>query len=528
MAFFDRFRRKSAVQAQAEAPKKIDAVGATSEYDIETLTSFDNSNITYSSELSSVDYDAILRDKQNHITDLYRLSDYYTDSDAVCSSIVKQVYMPYATNSKWYLTGNQKTIRLYEDYYKQIRLREKIDDIMLNYFKYANVFIYVWEGNVMVLPPHKCVIGNVSLNGTPTVFFDVESIATEYKYKTFTYKELKQVDDDDLDTLYDGYPPEIADAVKSGHQYAQLSTENCFVLQGPKEGWMRYSIPWIAAALPALAKKELISAWETNLLNLSQRSFVHVQYGDNDINPAPDIGQLRQVRNIFSSAMSGNPLAVTNHLAKASVVTTDISNLYQWPLYRRVNADVMAAGGIAGILATGQSEDGSTFASAQVSIQTASSRIEAARREVEDFMNKLNRRLAEDISQFHTNNMKNIPEFHFAPFDIAGQKSMRETCMSLWENGLISTRTLMEMNGFSIDQEKKERELEAENGTDEVLAKRDGNPSAPQDETEEEGQVGRPKLDDEDRKSDPQNAIRSKQVQDTKEGDIPQEQNVGT
>lgn len=432
--------------------------------------------------------------------------------------------MPYATNSKWYLTGNQKTINIYEDYYKKIRLREKIDDIMLNYFKYANVFIYIWEGNIMILPPHKCRIGNVALNGTPTVFFDVESIARQIKQKTYTYLENKQVDDEDIDTVYEGYPPEIAEAVKKSAQYAQLSTENCFVLQGPKEGWTRYSIPWIAAALPALAKKELISSWQTNLLNLSQRSFVHVKYGDNDINPTPDIGQLRTVRSIFSSAMSGNPLAVTNQMAQAEVVTTDISNLYQWPLYRRVNADVMSAGGISGILATGESEDGSTFASAQVSIQTASSRIEAARREVEDFMNKLNVRLVEDISAFHTNNLKNIPEFHFAPFDISGQKSMRQTCMSLWENGLISTRTLMEMNGFSVDKERNQREEQAGDGTDEILIPRDAMNN--NDGGDVQGQVGRPKMSDEERNSDPENAIRSKQTQDVKQGQIPEESNT--
>jgi len=75
------------------------------------------------------------------------------------------------------------------------------------------------------------------------------------------------------------------------------------------------------------------------------------------------------------------------------VVQADLSSLYQWPLYEQVNADILAAGGVAEIIVNGASEDGSTFASAQVSMQAAASRIEAARHEFEDFMNKLNKRL---------------------------------------------------------------------------------------------------------------------------------------
>lgn len=89
----------------------------------------------------------------------------------------------------------------------------------------------------------------------------------------------------------------------------------------------------------------------------------------------PDIGQLRAIRNIISSAMSGTPLAVTNHLADCKVVQADLNHLYQWPLYEQVNADILAAGGVAGIIVNGASEDGSTFASAQVSMQAAAARI---------------------------------------------------------------------------------------------------------------------------------------------------------
>lgn len=438
--------------------------------------------------------------------------------------------MPFSCTG-YYLTGdNEKTIALFEEQYKKMRLREHIEDIFLQYYKYNNVYVYIWNGQIMTLPPHKIRIGNTLLNGTPIIDLDVQSIQNEFRERTYSVLEAKGVKDDELDAVLKAYPPEVAQALKKGAQYATLSPDNVFVLQGAKEGWTRYAVPWIATALPALAKKELISKYETALLNLGSRSFVHVPYGDSTkgMDILPGAAELQQVRSIFSSAMKGNPLAVTNHLAKPQIIQADLSDLYQWPLYEQVNADILAAGGISGIIVNGRSEEGSTFASAQISMQAAGARIDAARHEVEDLMTKVNQRLVEDIKLTHTNNLKDIPEFHFLPVDMTGQKALRETCEKLWMTGLVSTKTMMDMQGFSMSKEREQREIEASDGTDEILAPRQTQATAQQnqqnqeDGNNEDGKkpVGRPKMDNDERNSDPENAIRSKQAKDAADGDF--------
>lgn len=501
-----------------------DKIVVGSEEPAETLSAYDNSNITYSSELSSVSYDDILRDKQNNIDTLYRLADYYTDADAIVHGIIKGVYVPFSATD-WFLTGNnQKTISIFEDYYKSIRMDEHIADFFTQYYKYGNVYVYIWKGNIMTLPPHKCKIGNTSISGTPVVDFNVQDISTEFRQRTYSVLEQKGLDDDQLEKILEGYPPEIAEAVQKNAQYAQLDPNNVFVLQANKEGWTRYAVPWIACALPALAKKELIGKYETALLNLGQRSFIHVTYGDNTKGREmyPDRAQLNATKNIFSSAMNGKPLAVTNHLAKATVVQANLSDLYQFPMYDQVNADILAAGGIAGIIVNGRSEDGSTFASAQVSMQAAAARIEAARREVEDLMKKVNIRLAEDIKLTHVNNMKNIPEFHFMPMDMSGKKALLEACQTLWDKGLVSTKTYMNAMGYSLENERAQREAEASDGTDAVMTPRDQTASAQPQASSSSAKktVGRPKMTDDERNSDPENAIRSKQAKDAADGDV--------
>lgn len=511
MGLFSIFRRTkpTSLKSSASEEDKKTVVGAIATDAKDVLQSYDNNTITFSGELSSYDYDSILRDKQANINSLYQLADYYVDKDPVVRGIIKHVYVPYATCSKWYLSGdNEKTIALFEEQYKKMRLREKLDDIMFQYFKYGNVFVYIWDGNLITLPVHKCKIGNTMLNGTPIVDFDVQSVQTEFRQKTYSIKEQK-VKDSLFETILKGYPQEVRQAIKQGQQYAQLNPDNTFVLQGTKEGWQRYAVPFIASCLYPLAKKELISSYENSLLNLGIRSFVHVTYGESSkekgFDMLPDKDQLTQVQRIFSTAMAGYPLAVTNHLAKANVVQPDMADLFQWDKYRHVNNDILSAGGISGVIVNGETQQGSSFASAQVSMQAAAARIEAARQEFCDLMQKVNARLVEDMKITHTNNLKDIPEFRFKPLDLTGEKSLRDTCTSLWQQGLVSTKTMLDTHGYSLAREKTQRETEITDGTNEVMVEHSGNTSSPsadgnKGDTKDDGtaKVGRPTEDNSD------------------------------
>jgi len=514
MGLLDRLFGRNETTVATPPQNKTIAVGAGKEQDQETIQSFSNSNFTFSGELSSYDYVSILRNKQDNIQYFYQLADYYTDADPIVHGIVKHVYVPFSTCSDWYLTGSkEKTYALYEEQYKRMRLREKIDAIMLEIWKYNNVCCYLKDGDIITLPPNKWRIGNTMFNGTPIIDYDCQSIINEIQQKTYSIKE-NYVKDSNVDYILKGYPEEIQKAVKANQQYAQLDPANTFVLQGSKESWQRYAIPFIAAALRALAKKELISSYEDAMLNIGKRSFVHVKYGEgskiNDV--LPDQVQLASVRKVFLSAMSGTPLAVTNHLATAETVQFDMDDLFQWDKYRNVNNDILAAGGISGVLVTGVSEDGSTFASAQVSTQTAEARINAIRDEFCDMMTQINKRLAESIPG--TYNLKETPEFHFQPLTMEGKKALREKALELWEKGVISTDHMLKTQGYSLEVERSTRENEKKNGTDEIMLPRElGNTEYVNNSTSNttNNKVGRPALDNDERTSDPDAAARSKQ-----------------
>lgn len=505
MGVFDRFKRT----VPAEAPKasrRIDVVGATKDPN-DVYQSFTNSNITFSGELSGYNYDSILRDKQTNIVSLYQLSDYYTDKDPIIKGIIHHVFVPFSTCSDWILVGkNEKTVKLYEEQYARMRLREKLNGIMLEYWKYFNVVCYLLNGQLITLPIHKCKIGNMTLNGMPLVDFDCQSIETEWRAKGYSVRE-NWIKDNDLDQYFKGYPKEVKEALNKAAQYAQLDPQNTFVLQGNKESWNRYSIPFIAACLEPLARKELITSYEKATLNLAIRGFVHASYGDSTKGQdmLPDANQLRQIGSIYKSAMSNFPLAVTNHLSDAEFVQADTNDLFQWDKYKDVNNDILSAGGVSGVIVSGISEDGSTFASAQVSMQTAEARINDAREKFCEMMNRVNERLTEIIPG--TYNLKEIPEFKFKPLEMSGKKALREACKELWQNGVVSTKSLLDIYGYSMNEEVEQRKKEAEE-VDSILVNRTSPVSA---NTESSDEAGRPTMEDDERTSDPEAADRGRQ-----------------
>lgn len=65
-------RRQTRQPAESELKHPDIVVGATSDSAEDSLKAFDNSVITYSSDLASVEYDSILRDKQRNINTLYQ------------------------------------------------------------------------------------------------------------------------------------------------------------------------------------------------------------------------------------------------------------------------------------------------------------------------------------------------------------------------------------------------------------------------------------------------------------------------
>lgn len=486
--------------------------------DVKFFETFNDSNITFSGSLVGYNYTNILRDKQKNIVELYKLSDYYYDADPIYGGVIKHVYVPFSMISPYRLVGaDEKVIAKYQAYYDRINLRDKMESIFLQRYKYGNVFIYIMpDGNIITLPVHKCRIANMALNGEPIVEFETKTIVEDFKAATDPSSE-RFVKDSVLQQRLKGYPPEVAVAVRAGHSWAQLDPENVLVIQGEKEDWARYAVPMIATCLPSLAKKALISKYEDAIINLGMRGFVHVRYGDekSGYDNLVDGNQLRQVARIFSSAMSGMPLAVTNQWAKAEFIQAESERLFEYDKYKDVNRETLAAGGINSIIVNGSVEGGSNFGTAQISMQVAVVRIERSLKDFADMMNKLNVRMNSRGGGVTRTRPDKVPTFMFQPLDASGKRALQEAGMKLYQQGVLSVQSLLDNYGYDVEQEAARIESEQERGFHDVfvpLNSRVVNKLNPEDGSEPEherdgvldtpGKRGRPEKDIVERTSD--------------------------
>ena len=123
-------------------------------------------------------------------------------------------------------------------------------------------------------------------------------------------------------------------------------------------------------------------------------------------------------------------------------------------------------------------------------------------------MNKINVRLNGGI--LPRSKDENVPTFTFPPVDLTGSGKFYEACLQLWEKGVLSTKTMMSVHGYDMDQEVKRRREEDGQGITDTLMPRDAKETENKDDGEN-NKVGRPTMDDNERNSDPADAVTGKQ-----------------
>lgn len=423
--------------------------------DTPNYASYLNKNITYRGEIANMDYMAILQDKQGHIKELYALSDYFCDADAIYGGIIKNVYAPFSVCSGWKLDGGSEAAKKrFLDVYRRIDFDTLMSNAFYEYHKYAQVYWYVLpDGKIIDLPQSEIVISDVVVNGEPVLEWDLSS----YRTQTATGIRAKPIYIDTTKNEYKGFPDEVAEGLNHGESIVQLNPANTFVWQGVKENWAKYAVPLAASCLEDFANKALIRGYEQKLLNLGMRSFLQVQVGDKDVVPIVDKTMITQVEKTYKSVINGNSLAVVPWVVDSKYVIADLKEIFQVNNYANVNSNILSAGGISAMVVSGTSEGSSSYAEAKISVETAAKRIVTSQNKFSAMMRKINQRLSEI---FHIGGK--IPQFVFNPIDLMNSAAFRDAAFKLWTQGVISTTTLQEVSQYDPQQELERRKRESQ------------------------------------------------------------------
>ena len=472
---------------------------------------FNDTNITYNGDISGFDYNKVLRDKQSNIYDIYKLADYFYDAEELYGGGIRYVYVPFALTDGWYLTGGDEKVRAkYEEYFKRIGLDNKLESWFTQYFNFSNVFFSLMEdGDLVTLPPVLTRVTNVCVNGNPLIEFNARAVKQDLKRQG--QKAWKKfLDDEKLEVRLAGYPKEVTEALRKNTEWVQLDPKSTFFWSGSKPEWQRYATPIIVLCLKPLAKKAVISKMEDALLNLAAASFVHAKVGaPNDSTIVADANILGTVQNITKQAMKiGGGIATTNDWVTYDVVQPDMDKFFEKNKYTQPNEEILGALGINNSVASGSNDTSITFGSAQISTKVVSLRITRARQSFCELMNKIIRAINGSPYGLPRSNDSKLPEFKMPVADLTKVAAFQEACMTLWEKGMLSDKTLMDAHGLNVESEFKLKQKEQEAGYNEVFVAPNSKNSANNNTSDGsgDGENGRPILDDSERNSDPGNS----------------------
>ena len=466
-------------------------------------------SITYNGSLQNLNIDSILRDKQGHINDLYQLADYYVDAEELVGSAVKKIFVPFSISDGWTLTGgNEKTRAKYLDWFERIHFEEKLESWFYQYYLFANVYFALMEdGDIITLPPHLCRITNVLVNGNPLVEYNARSVKQDFKRQG--QKALKKyLDDEDLKVRVAGLPREVVEALNKNTEWVQLDPKTVFTWQAYKPEWSRYAMPMIVQCLKPLAKKEIISAFENQLLTLAAAGFLHVTVG------APPDGAVVSDNNILSTVQAlvkkamtaGGGIFTSNDLVKTEFIQVDVDHMWDKSKYEDVNNEILGALGISSSVTSGN-DASISYGSSQVSTRLVSLRISAARKAFCELMNRIIRAVNGSPYGLPRSTSDKLPVFTMPISDLTKVAAFQEQCMKLWESGSISRRTLLAAHGVDIDMEYELKKKEQDDGYDDVFGTQGTNNQDNDDnQSGGDGKVGRPKMDPSERNSPEDNA----------------------
>lgn len=476
-----------------------DFVIAANESTIEYSIKYTKSN---SSTLTSVDtLSSILRDPQQwtNFKNLLSYCDYYINYDSMAAGAIKNILIPFSQAEYWLSGGSEKGRKFFNKWLDDINFHDILSGMANDYFRYGQTYLYLYEDNYLqILPPHRCIIESLAVNGEPVISFELDTTRT-----------MSNTDMTALERKYAGYPPEVAKAAKDGGRYAQLIVGNTYAVQGSKAYWERYALPILTSALPWLLEKETLNGVLINELENMKRSFLEVQVGDKDKLSKPNQKEMQSVANAYRNALSTSEtnLAVVSWNVKSNWVQSNnkeiLNNISDSITF--VNWNILSALSISPILAAGDAPPNkataSSFSTTQASIGVVNKRINAFLHEVERVLYKVMSKVAT------RNGMKvnSVPKLTFDVVNIGKEDRLMDELLNLYNTGLLSAKTVLDNTDYDYNQELENKKQSFENGEDKYF-----NIKSSLEESEEgSSEVGRPTMDVDDRTSDPSESLKN-------------------
>jgi hypothetical protein len=264
-----------------------------------------------------------------------------------------------------------------------------------------------------------------------------------------TYKELNQ------------QFPDFVKRVKKG-QRSFLLKDNYIIRRKPLLR-TQYPAPYLMPVLELLIHKRNLRKMDYAVASRVINAILHVRIGNDEFPITEDDGYIiDEIANEFRRRGSVNNHErvfefFTNHTVEMDWVTPEINTLLNTDKYTELNQEILYGLGFPKFLLTGE-KDKSNTGSTRSALLSPLNSMNALRRDFEIFLKYIFRKIAD------RNGIDQVPTVEFAPLNLIDLNDLVSIAESLYQRGLVSGTSLVELAGFEMEAEQARIKKEQDYG----------------------------------------------------------------
>lgn len=438
--------------------------------------------------ISTITRDYIMRDdldlvgpKSNDPHSLFkRAMDYYNTNGIVGTTINLKASL--AAKGFENDIDDENIKNFYDVWCLDVNFKETIDNMFLDLFKVGNVVTY------KAIAKYEPRISNISPNpgkgmkrsGKETsakkniwskgflpiaytilnpLFVKIESSLLFDKNK-ISYKPPKELEDilkkkqselsDEERLILKAIPTNIKDAARKG-EYVALDPRLVSSVAYRKQPYELYGKPSITRVFDSLEYKKALKNADLSTLDGISNYILKVTIG-NDEYPVTDQTQLETVAELFNTPSKSFDVVWNHTLNIEKIVSPEIGDILGKSKYEQVNEDITGGLGISRALIDGEGHINA--AEAQLIVKGLIEEIEYARRQVERWIYKEYRQIAEVMG------FDRFPKIRWDESALNDTILFMSTISQLVDRRMLSYQTALESLGFDYSTEKQNMENE--------------------------------------------------------------------
>lgn len=423
----------------------------------------------------------------NKITKINSLIKYYANKDDLVGKTVEVLsnnintkykldYPVLPDNNKKAIKIKEKADRIVSNFVDNINLSKQIRKECVSTFLQGTYFSYMRGSSdgtygITTYPLGLCQISDYIQDGEPLIYIDMQKLKSAIQTSQQKYRNIKssfiKFNTSVEDEIKNNYPPEVYQAFLDKSNMAFLDPKRTGIHKINDNGDGLYGLSPIFKALPSLLMLETIEKVDRDLVLMKNKSIIHQvlrkELMGKDFEKTQNFKEMQYAHTELVKAMAQKTVLLTTpaYVEKVEVIQnkTDLTDPVVTASYRNKILNSLGISFIA-------NDSKSSFNSVEISVKELLRMINKIVEQFQDTLNKYIKTLCIENGV----DITYAPKLIIEKTELMDLDSLLKYVDTLYSKIGLSYESILEMLGLDYSTEKRRREQENDNNTDEVFS----------------------------------------------------------